>query len=58
MSLRLETTLAGYARAAVDLKTRMWEVSQSTTGRSYLKILTEAMFEQLSVEHAVPPPGD
>jgi hypothetical protein len=45
MCLRLETTLAGYGRAAVDLKTRMWEASQTTTARSYLKILTEGLFE-------------
>ena len=47
MSLRLETTLAGYGRAAVDLKTRMWEVSQTSTARSYLKILAEDVFEHV-----------
>ena len=45
MSLRLETTLAGYGRAAVDLKTRMWEASQTTTARSYLEILAEDVFK-------------
>lgn len=36
MSFRHESTLAGYARAAVDLKTRMHEVGQSRLGQQYL----------------------
>jgi hypothetical protein len=44
MSLRLETTLAGYGRAAVDLQTRMWDVSQTSTARNYLRVLAEDVF--------------
>ena len=48
MSLRLETTLAGYGRAAVDLKTRMWESSQTLTARNYLTAVIELMVERLN----------
>lgn len=58
MSLRLETTLAGYGRAAVDLKTRMWEVSQTTTTRNYLRALTEDVFAHFRGEDPTSPAED
>jgi hypothetical protein len=42
VSFQLENTLAGYARAAVDLKTRMWEFTQTRTGRDYIHAFTAA----------------
>ena len=38
MSLRLESTLAEYERAAVDPETWMWEVSQTSTARARYRI--------------------
>lgn len=58
MSLRLETTLAGYGRAAVDLKTRMWEVSQTATARNYLKALAEDVFAHVRREDPYGPDED
>jgi len=36
MSFHLENPPARYARALVDLKTRMWEFTQTRTGRDHL----------------------
>ena len=55
MSLRLETTLAGYGRAAVDLKTRMWEVSQTSIARDYMRVLAEDVFAHFRREDAYAP---
>jgi hypothetical protein len=45
MSLHLETTLAGYARAAVDLKIRMAEFTESVRGQSYLRHFAESLLD-------------
>jgi hypothetical protein len=39
LSFHTETTLAGYARAAVDLRIRMAEVAQTMTGQAYVREL-------------------
>lgn len=44
MSFRKQTTLAGYARAAVDLKTRMDAYCRSTGGTQYLEAFTQSRF--------------
>lgn len=52
MSLRDETTLAGYARAAVDLKAHMSAYCSSTAGREFA-----AAFAQTRWEHVSPGSG-
>ena len=42
MSFRTETTLAGYARTAVTLKTRMDAYCHSSGGRRYLTTFAQA----------------
>ncbi|MDG4834169.1 hypothetical protein O7627_33430 [Solwaraspora sp. WMMD1047] len=37
MSFHTETTHAGYARAAVDLRIQMAEVANSVTGKAYVR---------------------
>lgn len=58
MSQRRETTLAGYGRAAVDLKTRMWEVSQTSTARNYLQAFAEDVFAHFRGEDPYSPAED
>ncbi len=45
MSFRTETTLAGYARTAVTLKTRMDAYCHSTGGRKYLTTFAQAFHD-------------
>jgi hypothetical protein len=47
MSFHLETTLAGYARAAVHLKIRMHEFTQTTTHQTYLRVFAGSRFDHL-----------
>jgi hypothetical protein len=51
MTFRTETTLAGYARAAVGMKTRMHEYCASTAGGEYARAFVETRFAGL-------PPAD
>ncbi|MBF9134726.1 hypothetical protein I0C86_38220 [Plantactinospora sp. S1510] len=43
MTLRTETTLAGYARAAVEMKTRMHEYCTSTASGEYTRAFLESL---------------
>ena len=45
MSFRTETTLAGYARTAVTLKTRMDAYCHSSGGRRYLTTFAQAFHD-------------
>jgi hypothetical protein len=54
MSLHLETTLTGYARAAVDLKIRMAEFTTSVRGRSYLRHFADSLTEAAAPGQADP----
>ncbi|QOC89705.1 hypothetical protein [Micromonospora craniellae] len=47
MTLRTETTLAGYARAAVAMKTRMHEFCTSTAGSEYTRAFVETLFDNV-----------
>ncbi|MGN9894695.1 hypothetical protein [Micromonospora sp. L31] len=46
MSFRIESTLAGYARAAVDLRLRMAEYCRGRFAQQYLKAFLEPQLEQ------------
>ncbi|GAB3147135.1 hypothetical protein GCM10027290_29940 [Micromonospora sonneratiae] len=46
MSFYAETTLAGYARAAVHLKSRMVDYSRTRFARQYLEAYLDAAFEE------------
>lgn len=43
MTFRTETTLAGYARAAVDLKTRMAEYCSTVAATEYLRAFVDSL---------------
>ncbi|MFI6163064.1 hypothetical protein ACIA59_24320 [Micromonospora haikouensis] len=48
MTFRTETTLAGYARAAVGMKTRMHDFCTSTAGAEYTRAFVETLFANFS----------
>jgi hypothetical protein len=56
MSMQLETTLAGYARAAVDLKAWMTDYTTSATGQSYLQTFTQSYVGRPEAELDFEPP--
>ncbi|RNH98128.1 hypothetical protein EEZ25_27945 [Micromonospora aurantiaca] len=47
MTFRTETSLAGYARAAVEMKTRMHEYCASTAGGEYTRAFVETLLASL-----------
>ncbi|TDC66899.1 hypothetical protein E1258_01285 [Micromonospora sp. KC207] len=51
MTFRTETTLAGYARAAVDMKTRMHEYCASIDGSEYTRAFVETNWAGLAPTH-------
>jgi hypothetical protein len=56
MSFRLETTLAGYARAAVDLKSRMTDYGRSGLAMRYLRAYLEGNFADIGMPDKAPTP--
>ncbi|MEU9505325.1 hypothetical protein AB0D32_03450 [Micromonospora sp. NPDC048170] len=51
MTFRTETTLAGYARAAVDMKTRMHQYCTSTAGGEYTRAFLETLLASRPEDH-------
>ncbi|MEV0005653.1 hypothetical protein AB0H28_25680 [Micromonospora sp. NPDC050980] len=51
MTFRTETTLAGYARAAVEMKTRMHEYCASTAGGEYTRAFVETLLASRPEDH-------
>ncbi|RLK24721.1 hypothetical protein DER29_2652 [Micromonospora sp. M71_S20] len=51
MTFRTETTLAGYARAAIEMKTRMHEYCASTAGGEYTRPFVETLLASRPEDH-------
>ena len=52
MTFRTETTLAGYARAAVEMKTRMHEYCTSTASGEYTRAFVDTLLAGRPEDHA------
>jgi hypothetical protein len=57
MSFRTESTLAGYARAAIDLRARMTDYCRSRFAQQYLRAFLETRQASISPDDPTPPPA-
>ncbi|MEV0269873.1 hypothetical protein AB0H43_13930 [Hamadaea sp. NPDC050747] len=53
MKLHAQSTLAGYARAAVDLKSRMHAYCRSSGGSQYIRTIVQSRFDGPHGEHDI-----